>query len=159
MTSPSIPLADRLWARVEITPTCWLWTGATAPMGWYGHLGYRGQNIAAHRLSWEIANGPVPEGMQVLHRCDVPRCVRPDHLFLGTALDNMGDASSKGRVHLGEANGIAKLTEDAVRKIRRDYRPGLRGELRRLARQYGVTDGAIRFVIRRETWRHVESAA
>ena len=156
MTSPAVPLADRLWERVEFTPTCWLWKGATAPMGWYGHLAYRGRHLAAHRLSWELANGPIPDGLQVLHRCDVPRCVRPDHLFLGSTLDNMGDAALKGRMHPGEANGIAKLTEDAVRSIRREYH-GVRGDLVRLAREHGVTEGAVRQVVRFQTWRHVEA--
>lgn len=155
MTSPAVPLADRLWSHVDKTPTCWLWTGATAPMGWYGHIVHQGRSVAAHRLSWELANGPIPEALQVLHHCDVPRCVRPEHLFLGTVQDNVQDASRKGRMHPGESNGIAKLTEDAVRSIRREYRPGVRGELIRLARLHGVSEAAIRFVVRRETWRHV----
>ncbi len=167
MTSASVPLPDRLWARVEKTPTCWLWTGATAPMGWYGHLAYQGRHLAAHRLSWELANGPIPRGLHVLHRCDNPPCVRPDHLFLGTNRDNVRDASCKGRLHFGDANGTrthpervargeragaAVLSLGDVMEIRRRYALGDVSQSQ-LAIEFGVAQSSIGRAIRGETWR------
>jgi hypothetical protein len=157
MTSPTVPLVDRLAARTDYGDGsgCWLWMGPTAPARrGYGHLAYRGKHLGAHRVAWELAHGrPVPAGMRVCHHCDQPRCIRPDHLFLGTQRDNMADAKRKGRVHLGEADGQAKLTAEAVPLIRARHRAGVR--FAHLAREFGVTEGAIRQVVSRATWAHV----
>ena len=75
---------------------CWLWTGAMAGPG-YGHLRFEGEPWYAHRLSWCAFKGPIPAGFWILHRCDVPSCVNPDHLFVGTAKDNAQDREWKGR--------------------------------------------------------------
>src|SRR5882672_8799966 len=93
---------ERFWSFVEKCPGCWLWTGGTAGKMHHGVFGVRDpegkmRTTYAHRFSWEIHKGPIPSGMWVLHRCDVPRCVRPDHLFLGTQQDNMDDMIRKGR--------------------------------------------------------------
>lgn len=96
-----VPLERRFWDKVQKTPTCWLWTGATKDGYRYGIIGPpggHGSPIRAHRLSWELANGPIPSGMVICHSCDEPRCVRPEHLFLGTQRDNLFDARSKGKV-------------------------------------------------------------
>jgi len=102
----SIGLATRLWTKVEKTETCWLWRGATNGVGrpgvGHGQISvtvgpYRKKRVYAHRLAWELAYGPVPEGMCVLHRCDIPNCVNPEHLFLGTPADNVRDCITKGR--------------------------------------------------------------
>lgn len=98
MARPFTPLAVRFWAKVEKTPTCWEWRGATVTG--YGHIsmgGVLGKIRLAHRISWEMHNGPIPDGLHVCHRCDNPKCVRPDHLFLGTDLDNAQDRDAKGR--------------------------------------------------------------
>ena len=87
---------ERFWANVDKSDTCWEWTGYFHPYG-YGVLYVEGKNILAHRLSWELENGSIPEGMQVLHHCDNPPCVRHDHLFLGTQADNIEDMCEKGR--------------------------------------------------------------
>jgi len=87
---------ERLWARVEKGPECWLWTAPTDTKG-YGQLRVGGRLVMAHRLSWELANGAIPEGLCVLHRCDVAACVNPGHLFLGTKGDNNTDRHRKGR--------------------------------------------------------------
>src|ERR1700679_116642 len=97
------PLVQRFWAKVQKTATCWLWTGATDQSG-YGCIyvsGAHKQPIYArtHRLPWELHYGVIPPENGVLHRCDTPACVRPDHLFLGSQLDNMADARAKGRLY------------------------------------------------------------
>lgn len=76
---------------------CWIWTGAVNCERGYGYFIYEGKPRLAHRASWSIHNGPIPDGANVLHRCDIPSCVNPNHLFLGTLSDNMKDCSVKGR--------------------------------------------------------------
>lgn len=144
------------WSNVEKTANCWPWTGWK--YGWgYGRftVGARRtgdrRNVAAHRYSWELANGPIPEGLHVLHKCDNPPCVRPEHLFLGTNDDNIADRIAKGR-YRGEKVVSALLTEEQVREVR-----SLVGKVSQaeLARRLGVTHGAIQGVVHRRTWRHV----
>src|SRR5262245_52091786 len=93
MTIERKPLQDRFWKYVNKTETCWLWTGAKHEFG-YGLInkgGAGGRILRAHRVIWEWTNGPIPKGFFVCHHCDVPACVRPDHLFLGTNKDNVQD--------------------------------------------------------------------
>lgn len=90
---------DKLfWNKVEKTTSCWLWIGSKTGSG-YGKLKRKGKFYTAHRVSWEVYNGPIPKGMLVLHTCDVRNCVNPKHLFLGTHQDNMDDMVRKGRVN------------------------------------------------------------
>jgi hypothetical protein len=165
------PATVRFWDHVEKTSTCWLWTGDKIRHG-YGHIrsDARGrQRTLAHRLSWSIHFGEIPAGIQVCHHCDNPPCVRPDHLFLGTQQDNMRDMLFKGRVPTGDAHvwrrrpelvlrgsraPRAKLTEeqvDAIREARKTDHPSYS----QLAKQYGVTIGAIGSIIRGDNWRHL----
>lgn len=94
--------AERFWAKVEKTPLCWIWLGARTSKG-YGNIGWgpRGavHNTSAHRFSYQLNVGVVPDNLYVLHRCDNRACVRPDHLFLGTARDNILDCFHKGRMN------------------------------------------------------------
>lgn len=90
----------RFWSRVEKTDGCWLWRGV--PSQKYGSLGINGKNYHAHRVSYEIHHGPIPDGLFVCHRCDVGRCVNPEHLFLGTHQDNMTDLKTKKRKARGD---------------------------------------------------------
>ena len=90
-------LTDRFWSKVDTSGECWTWTADLDDHG-YGRLGIGRKRIEpAHRVAWTLANGPIPEGLRVLHHCDNPPCVRPDHLFLGTQADNMADMMAKGR--------------------------------------------------------------
>lgn len=88
---------SRFWSKVQKTDDCWLWRATRFPKG-YGQIKIKGRRRLAHRVAWELTNGPIPDGLQVCHHCDNPPCVRPDHLFLGTQSDNIQDAVSKGRM-------------------------------------------------------------
>lgn len=90
----------RFWGKVRKTDTCWIWTGArTSKKGKsrYGNISFQGKRWLAHRFSWMIHNGKINKNMCVLHHCDNPPCINPDHLFLGTIADNNHDAIKKGR--------------------------------------------------------------
>ena len=164
--------AERFWAKVNAVPPvgCWPWTGACNADG-YGQMKVSGRVVGAHRIAYELQVGPVPGGLSVLHSCDNPPCVRGAHLLLGTQTDNVRDMFAKGRAnsatgdrngsrrhperrpHLrGESCGHAKLTWDAVREIRRRYQPR-RVSLAKLAKDYGVSTGAVQQVIEARTWK------
>jgi hypothetical protein len=112
-----------------------------------------GRHRRAHRVSYELAYGPIPEGLLVCHRCDNPPCVRPDHLFLGTNLDNMRDARAKGRNVHGETHPTAKLTLADVLEIRRAY-AAREMDTYELAEKYGVRNPAISRIVRGDRWGH-----
>lgn len=95
---------------------CWLWTGFLLRDG-YGGFAIGGGPVSAHRFSWSIKNGEIPDGMCVLHRCDVACCVNPDHLFLGTQQTNIADKVAKNRQARGERHGMSKLSDDDVKSI------------------------------------------
>jgi hypothetical protein len=107
------PLGERFWLKVRKGEGCWEWQGARLPHG-YGHLSVpdRG-HVNAHRIAWELTNGEIPDGLWVLHHCDNPPCVRPDHLFLGTAQDNVDDSIRKGR-RSGGASAHAALVQQLL---------------------------------------------
>jgi HNH endonuclease len=142
---------DRFWAKVKKSDDpegCWLWQGAPG-RGGYGVIKVDSYaSMYAHRFSYELANGPIPEGLDVLHRCDVPLCVNPSHLWLGTPVDNMTDMMKKGRCT------YAKLTPDKVVEIRRLYATGDYPQTE-LAKQFGVNQMSISNVVTRRSWKHV----
>ena len=151
------PIEQRFWSKVVKTEGCWLWNGARNTQG-YGKLA-KGKTtdgtVAAHRLSYELAYGAIPIGRNVLHRCDNPACVRPDHLFLGTQTENLMDMTSKGhrsyRSHKGEDNGRAKLTLVQVKGIRQRF---AKGKLRSiLAKEYGVDWSTINRIVKGKLWK------
>lgn len=151
-------IAARLWEKVRKTDTCWLWTAATQ-RGGYGvvGLGRKGQGQrGAHRVSFELAFGPIPKGMSVLHRCDTPACVRPDHLFLGTQRDNIRDMELKGRAN---RDGGRKITPADVPVIRAACAREDRESYAKIGRPYGITAGAVRAIMKGYTWAHVKCDA
>jgi hypothetical protein len=155
---------ERFWAKVAVVPGdgCWEWTasrvGRNRPGGGYGQFwcSEKQTQLKAHRVAWEQANGPIPAGMLVCHRCDNPGCVRPDHLFLGTPKDNTVDMVQKGRdwKHAGALCPRAILTESQVREIRRKYVHGVYG-YKRLGAEYGVNPNTIERIVKLETWREL----
>lgn len=143
---------ERFWSMVEKADACWLWTGYTMSSG-HGQMYHPDGTMLVHRFSWELHNGPIPEGLVVCHKCDVPNCVNPSHLFLGTQSDNVQDAVNKGRLQHGETNGHSKLKVDDVLSIIRLRKSGLTEP--QIASQFGVSRGAINSILRNKTWKHI----
>lgn len=148
----SVP--ERLMAKAHPEPMsgCWLWTAVTR--AGYGQLEVAGKKKYAHRLAFESWVGPIPDGMYVCHKCDVRACINPDHLFIGTAADNVRDAAHKGLhftwIGRGEQSRSAKLTEAQVVEIRQSRLSGVA-----TAKIYGVTPSVISEIRNRKSWAHV----
>lgn len=148
--SKTFPL--RFWSKVNKTSTCWLWTGKPDKAG-YGYVN-RGNHrcIFAHRASWIITRGPIPFGLFVCHKCDVPLCVNPEHLFLGTQADNIRDMIAKGRMPVGERRYNAKLTQDVVDRIRQmKFVDGIRAK--DIAAKTGVGSRQVGKILTGRSWR------
>lgn len=128
---------------------CWLWDGTTNVDG-YGAIVVDGKRMKAHRVSYVVHKGPIPNGMKILHKCDVRQCINPDHLRLGTDSENQQDMKMKRRSTHGERSKNAKLNEDAVRRIRSSNIPS-----KELANEYGVSSVTINKVRRKEIWEYV----
>ena len=145
---------QRFWAKVDKTVNCWNWTAGTDAFG-YGELSINRKKWRAHRRAWVMVNGAIPNGVCVLHRCDNPACVKPEHLFLGNRLNNAQDRKAKGRNgdKRGVKNPTSKLTEAQVMSIRKDSRNTVE-----LSKAYGVGDACIGKIKRRVSWSHLANA-
>lgn len=176
----------RFWSKVNKTDGCWLWTGARKNKQGHGNMRVGNRNVCAHRVSWTLAHGDIPVGSWVLHKCDVPACVNPDHLYLGTQKENMRDASERKRlatgdrhwtrrepervsairqktyrehpelVMRGQAAGAAKLADETAKIIL-----SLRGGeylQREIAAAAGVTQQAVSKIWRGRNWAHLQAA-
>lgn len=169
---------QRFWEKVnkdgpvperqpELGP-CWIWTGSKRNKGYGAFVFSSGSEVVqgrAHRYSWQIHNGPIPDALSVLHKCDNPPCVNPDHLFLGTIADNNRDILEKGR-HVragtygpgqykrGTAHHAAKLTEELVKEIRELHATG-RWSYSQLGARFGINRSAAYKIVKRLHWKQV----
>jgi len=134
---------------------CWEWLSVKLPSG-YGKFQLNYKNPLAHRVSWAIHKGSIPSGMCVCHKCDNPSCVNPNHLFLGTRLDNVRDMDKKRRGNRAKGSNHykSKLVESDAIKIRELYKTGNYSRIE-LGKMFGVSDKNIHPIVNRETWKHV----
>ncbi len=150
----------KFWSKVMVIAVddCWIWSGSMNSQG-YGQMKVGEHYVRAHRLSWMIHHGAIPEGKMVCHHCDVPMCVNPKHLFIGTSKDNMQDMARKGRnrhpTYYGEEHPRSKLTITNVRDIRARLQNYSWGLYRALGREYGVDKETIRNIDRGINWRTI----
>lgn len=172
---------ERFWSQVDKSGNCWLWVGLKN-VGGYGRIRVDGQQTTAHRFSYELHYGPIPDGMLVCHKCDTPACVNPSHLFLGTNLDNIQDRTQKGRTAsgdanasrkypekrpkgkthwaylqphkklVGERNGRAKMTRKQVEQLKQLWKTGEYTKVK-LGKIFGITDVEAGKIIRSEAWK------
>jgi hypothetical protein len=149
---------ETFWERVNTGAphTCWYWTGLLSPTG-YGRVQMHGHaSRQAHRVAWELVNGPIPDGLHVCHTCDTPACVNPAHLFLGAHADNMHDMRDKGRrkgKHRGSAHARTHLTERDIQIIR--VLAGIGCTHKEIAERYAVKEPAVWKIVHRKAWQHV----
>lgn len=139
---------------------CILWPDAKSKKG-YGVVRINGKPQYAHRVSWTIFRGPIPDGMHVLHHCDNPPCIRPSHLFLGDDLANQRDSIAKGRhskppLFRGAEHKLARLTDEDVRQIRALHKRG--ASQTDLAKRFEVSLSSVHRIVHNQTWRHVDGS-
>ena len=155
-------VSERIMSHISINPVsgCWEWQG-TKRNG-YGRMiigsrtGGTRKSVSVHRLSYEIKNGKIPDGMEICHKCDNPCCVNPDHLFAGTRQDNVDDREAKGRnvIFSGEENGRSKLTRKDVKNAR--WKRAYRGtSFQKLAVEYCVSKKTMQNAVNGVTWKCV----
>lgn len=141
----------RFWSFVNKIPNgCWIWTGSTDKPGGYGQFRILGENYPAHRYSYELHKGKIPEGMFILHSCHNRSCVNPNHLRVGTREENMKDMTDAGRQARGHDQGLSKLETEQVYQIRACIEEGFSTHL--LAEKFGVSDSTICDIKAGRTW-------
>ena len=150
---------SNFWSKVTVKKDdeCWLWKGALNKG--YGWVKINGKTLGAHSVSWMIKNGELQPELFCCHKCDVPNCVNPNHLFVGTPKDNMTDMISKGRqdytkCRKGENHVCAKLTTNQVLKLRHDF-TGKKINYSAIGRQFNVRGETIKRILERKKWSHI----
>ncbi len=144
----------RFWSKVDIKSDdeCWNWKAGKIRSG-HGQFRVNSIKTYTHRFSYELKNGPIPEGLHICHHCDNPSCVNPNHLFLGTHQDNMKDRDMKGRNNCakGSNHGESKLTEQQILEIRNI----INMTQKEIGKLYEVTQSTISYIKNNKTWRHI----
>ncbi len=146
-------VSDGFWRLVDKTGECWIFTGVKDNYG-YGSLFLGNRRVRAHRLSYMLVHGAIPDGLSIMHVCDVRDCVRPDHLKAGTHQENMRDMQRKGRNRSGNSVTNPKLTEEQVIEIRRRYKAGGVTQAA-LASEYGMHPLSICNIVNRISWKRL----
>lgn len=147
-------VAERFHEKYAVADNgCWIWLTFKDRPGTYPHMEIEGKQVRAHRLSYELHHGPIPKGQCVCHRCDNPKCVNPEHLFLGTRADNMKDmfAKGRGRAKPRELHPAAKLDQQRVDMIRALHETG-KFKKAALAKQFGVSRALISLIVAGKRW-------
>lgn len=152
-------LSKRFFSKIEKTDTCWNWIGIKWPSGYGDFRTYKDNkavSTSAHRYSWELHFGEIPEGMYVLHKCDNRKCVNPDHLFIGSQKENIQDMVNKGRAPInalkGTDNPRSKLTWEQVVEIRRLYIETHLG-LAKIGKMFGVSKHSISMIVKNKSYK------
>lgn len=147
MVSPNV---EQFWAKTKPNKQkCWIWTRSLSTDG-YGGVRFAAHRWRAHRLAYTLTFGTIPHGKWVLHRCFNRRCINPDHLYIGTVVENNNDTVKAGRHH------CAKMTPAQIIRIRKTYRKGVAGYgSRTLAKAYGLTTCSMRRIVQGKSWKWV----
>jgi len=147
-------LSKRFWDKVDKSGDCWLWTASDDGKRGYGKISVGNKMHYAHRLAYEAHVGPIPKGLCVLHKCDTPKCVNPDHLFLGTIADNNRDRDQKGRhvPQIGKDHWRADLCETDIYLIKEIDAPQ-----QTIADWFGISQAHVSRIKNSQAWRHLET--
>ena len=159
MTRPISNTPEKFWSLVNIgeAKSCWNWHGGSFHRFGYGLYWYQGKNQTAHRLAYSFSKGSIPDGLEVLHDCDNPRCCNPNHLFPGTALDNNRQRSEHGRNtdKRGSNHHLSKLADADIIHIRRLSQVGY--SQKQLVKLFDVSQSAISRIVNSQRWSHIEN--
>jgi hypothetical protein len=157
MPGQFIPLKERLLQATTIDENgCWICCIGLGVNDPYGRVRINGTRIsvANHRASWMVYKGSIPKGLCVLHTCDTPSCINPNHLFLGSRADNAADMVAKGRSSRGEKRSAAYLTDEQVLDIRSLWAAGLHTQTQ-IGEMCGTNRGNVNNIVHRKTWKHI----
>lgn len=152
-------MSEAFYAHLDINLTeddCWIWNGCKDKNG-YGKLTLNKKDCRAHRISWQLINGEIPNKMIICHSCDNPPCVNPRHLFLGTHKINNADMIKKGRkkIFSGSLNPMAKLTENDVVEIRKWAESGIKHGI--IAYNFGIKKSSISQIVTKKSWKNINN--